>query len=239
MPKKYNDKFIPNSFFRTSDKNSICNPFYMEVSDLCYLHQGIKRKDDILIYSSLSSGFNDSEYDITDYSNDKIGKLLNIKQSEVEKSIDRLANLGLIKISKFSNGARNIKIDKDLRRLNLASPLNGSDKCSTKIYYRMFFYPEITKTMVHIYAYYWKLSRLRGYLGFSGINYNEVSDALGYSVKTISNTLEQMENIGLIKIDKRLNAVILKIDFEHGQADEVSYNKELEYWHSCFCGEIF
>ena len=233
MEKDYKDKFNPIPVYSSQEKRMVCSNNYIEVGRECYHYEGLKKKkNDILVYSAILAGLNNKLSNTFSYTNKYIANRLNINDSEVRRSIRNLKELELIKITYPCENKRNIKVLIDLRYpLNKVGKRN-SKKSVIKVYDRLFYYPMITKPIVHVYSYYLGLTNIPNYIGFSTVSYKKVAEALGYSERQIISIMKDMQNIGLIKIryhkeNKNIKAVKLVVDFSLKQPEEEEYEKAL------------
>lgn len=230
MQKDYKDKFNPKPVYSLQEKRMVCSSNYIEVGRECYRYEGLKKKkNDILVYSAILAGLNNKSSNIFSYTNKHIADRLNINDSEVRRSIKNLKEQELIKVSYPSENKRNIKVLIDLRY-----PLNRVGKRKLKksvikVYDRLFYYPMITKPMIHVYSYYLGLTNIPDYIGFSTVSYKKAAEALGYSERQIISIMKDMQDIGLIKIGHRPNvkAVRLEVDFSLKQPEEEAFEKTL------------
>lgn len=233
MKKNYKDKFNPIPVYSSQEKRMVCSTNYIEVGRECYHYEGLKKKkNDILVYSAILAGLNNKLSNIFSYNNKYIASRLNINDSEVRRSIRNLKELELIKVTYPSKNKRNIKVLIDLRY-----PLNKigkrkSKKSIIKVYDRLFYYPMITKQMVHVYSYYLGLTNIPNYIGFSTVSYKKVAEALGYSERQVISIMNDMQDIGLIKIrhhreNKNIKAVKLEVNFSLKQPEVEDYEKIL------------
>lgn len=218
----YKNGFVPYEYGGTG-----CSDKYIEVGRECYRHSELKRsKADILVYSAILAGMNNPHAYTFSYSSEEIGQRLSRDEREVRRSINNLENMGLISVHRTSN-KRSIQVVQDLRY-----PDGDKGKKSIiKVYDRLFFYPNITLPMIHVYSYYLSLSQMSRYRDGCDVSYKTVAEALGYeSTKAIERCLADMERIGLIQIDKRANSKTVKllVDFSQKQPEEIAYEKEVE-----------
>lgn len=233
MQKSYKDKFNPIPIYSLQEERIVCSSNYIEIGRECYHYEGLnKKKNDILVYSAILAGLNSEMSKVFSYTNKYIADRLNINDSEVRRSIKNLQELELIKVTHPSENKRNIIVLVDLRY-----PLNKigkrkSKKSVIKVYDRIFYYPTITKPMVHVYSYYLGLTNIPNYIGFSTVSYKKVSEALGYSERQIISIMKDMQDIGIIKIryhkdNKNVKAVKLMVDFSLKQPEEEEYEKAI------------
>lgn len=231
MTKKYNDEFSPREEYSFKDKRYSLSDYYIEVGRDCYKYEGLKnKKNDILIYSSILAGLNNTMTETFSYTNTHIANRLNMDNREVRRAVSNLGELELIKVTHPSKNKRNIKVLTDLRY-----PLKGNGKrrrkkSIIKVYDRIFYYPLITKPMVHIYSYYLSLTNMPKYSEFNTVSYRKVAEALAYSEKQVIDIIKDMDSIGLIrkrknKSNQRSKAVMLDVDFSMKQPEEIVYEK--------------
>ena len=123
--------------------------YYIEVGRACYQYEGLKdSKVDILVYSAIVAATNGSQTDTVGYPSSVYADRLGMDVREVRRSIDHLEELGLISVkNKGSN--QQIKVLIDLR-INEET----GRKNIIKVFDRIFYYPLIKPTMVHVYSYY-------------------------------------------------------------------------------------
>ena len=143
----------------------------------------------------------------------------------VRRSIDHLVELGLISIhNKGSN--KQIKVLIDLR-INEET----GRKNIIKVFDRIFYYPLVKPTMVHVYSYYLGLSNMEQYRERCTVDLDTVANTLGMSRATVKRLLEQMSDLGLLEVQEnkyRKNAPYVKllVDFSKEQPEEAEYLAE-------------
>ena len=167
------------------------------------------------------------------YPNSYIANRLAMNDREVRRAVSNLEELKLIKVTHPSGNKRNIKVLKDLRYPPKEARKRKKNKSVIKVYDRIFYYPLITKPMVHVYSYYLALNDIRDYGGHITVSYKKVADSLGYSEKQIINIVKDMKSIGLIlkgirKDKKNVKAVRLEVDFSKKQPEEIEYENQNE-----------
>ena len=114
----------------------------------------------------------------------------------VRRSIDHLEELGLLSVNnKGSN--QQIKVLIDLR-INAET----GKKNTIKVFDRIFYYPLIKPSMVHVYSYYWGLSNMEQYREKCTVDLDTVANTLGMSRATVKRLLEQMSDLGLLQGQK-------------------------------------
>lgn len=231
MTKKYNDEFSPREEYSFKDKRYSLSEYYIEVGRECYKHEGLKnKKNDILVYSAIQAGLNNSMSDVFSYTNTHIANRLNMDNREVRRAVSNLEELKLIKVSHPSGNKRNIKVLTDLRYPLRDNGKRSRKKSVIKVFDRIFYYPLITKSMVHVYSYYLALSNMPEYSEFNTVSYRKVAGALAYSEKQVIDIIKDMDSIGLIrkrvnKANKRSKAIFLEVDFSKKQPEEIVYEK--------------
>lgn len=235
MRKKYNDKFDPNdiNFLPKENRYTLSN-YYIEVSRECYRYEGLKnKKNDILVYSAVVTGLNNNISDVFSYTNADIGKRLAMNDREVRRAVSNLEELELIKVTHPSKNKRNIKVLVDLRYTHNGVGKGKKKGDFFKIYDRLFYYPLITKPMIHVYSHYLALTHVKDYPGFSTVSYRKVAEALGYSEKQIIDIINDMVSIGLFKKISRNNskAISVAVDFSNKQPEESAYEEQYKQWH--------
>lgn len=235
MKKKYNDKFEPHYFDYSPNENKYSlSEYHIEVGRECYKYEGLKnKKNDILVYSAILAGLNNKTSYIFSYPNTFIANRLAMDTREVRRAISNLEELKLIKVTHPSGNKRNIKVIKDLRYPPKEAKKRKKNKSIIKVYDRLFYYPLITKPMVHVYSYYLALNNIKDYGGYITVSYKKVADSLGYSEKHVIEIIKEMKEIGLIfknlhKYKKNIKAVRLEVDFSKKQPEEIDYEKDKE-----------
>lgn len=235
MKKKYNDKFEPHNFEYSPNENKYSlSKYYIEVGRECYKYEGLKnKKNDILVYSTIVTGLNSKTSYMYSYTNSYIANRLAMNDREVRRAISNLEELKLITATHPSGSKKNIKVIKDLRYPPKEAGKRKKNKSIIKVYDRIFYYPLITKSMVHIYSYYLGLNNVERYQGYITVSYKKVAEALGYSEKHVIEIIKEMKEIGLIfknlhKYKKNVKAVRLEVDFSKKQPEEIAYEKDKE-----------
>lgn len=200
--------------------------YYIEVGRACYQYEGLKdSKVDILVYSAIVAATNGSQTDTVGYPSSVYADRLGMDVREVRRSIDHLEELGLISVkNKGSN--QQIKVLIDLR-INEET----GRKNIIKVFDRIFYYPLIKPTMVHVYSYYLGLSNMEQYRERCTVDLDTVANTLGMSRATVKRLLEQMSDLGLLEVQEnkyRKNAphVKLLVDFSKEQPEEAEYLAE-------------
>lgn len=235
MKKKYNDKFEPHNFDYSPNENKYSlSEYYIEVGRECYKYEGLKnKKNDILVYSTILTGLNNKSSYMFSYPNSYIANRLAMNDREVRRAVSNLEELKLIKVTHPSGNKRNIKVLKDLRYPPKEARRRKKDKNFIKVYDRIFYYPLITKPMVHVYSYYLALNNNKDYGGYITVSYKKVADSLGYSEKQLIDIIKAMKDIGLVfknlhKYKKNIKAVRLEVDFSKKQPEEIEYENQNE-----------
>lgn len=227
---KYNDRFEPNKIeYSHKDKKYILSKYYIEVSRECYKYKGLKnKKNDILVYSTIVTGLNNNISDVFSYTNTDIAKRLAMNTREVRRAISNLEELKLIKVTHPSKNKRNIKVLIDLRYTRNGVGKGAQKGNFFKVYDRLFFYPLITKPMVHVYSHYLALTHDKDYPGFSTVSYKKVAETLGYSEKQIIDIIKDMVSIGIFKKISRNNskAIRVEVNFSEKQPEEFQYEED-------------
>lgn len=222
--KHYTDEFVPYTGFHFE-----CSNNYIEVGRACYQHPELKKsKNDILVYSAILATMNNYHTSTCSYTNVDIGRRIAMDESAVRRSIRKLKELGLITTTVKGN-KRSIKILQDLRYQDTTGN-KKSKKSVYKFYDRMFCYPLIDKTMVHIYSYYLSLRGLSKYQEWCNVSTQTVANSLGCSRSVIQKSLEKMEELGVIQMSKGINSKSIKllVDFSKKQPEEIAYEQERE-----------
>lgn len=205
--------------------------YYIEVGRACYQQEGLKdSKVDILVYSAIVAATNGSQTDTVGYPSSMYANRLGMDVRGVRRSIDHLEELGLLSVNnKGSN--QQIKVLIDLR-INAET----GKKNTIKVFDRIFYYPLIKPSMVHVYSYYWGLSNMEQYREKCTVDLDTVANTLGMSRATVKRLLEQMSDLGLLEVQEnkyRKNAphVKLLVDFSKEQPEETEYlaEKKWEY----------
>lgn len=208
----YKNKYIPKLTFQKLDEGSK----FLEVPRACYQSNDFN-KNDILVYSIILSSTNDIRTQYCYYTNQSIAEKLNLSDSTIERSISKLQKLGYIKIISKGN-KREIHPLIDLR-------YNESDNKSViRIYYRIFWYPNIKPLMIHIYSYYLSFSNMDKYKTSCDIALSTIMKSLNISYKSLLNALNEMESLKLIKIIRKdkthIVSIKLLVDFSKVQVEE-------------------
>lgn len=208
----YKNKYIPKLTFQKLDEGSK----FLEVPRACYQSNDFT-KNDILVYSIILSSTNDIRTQYCYYTNQSIAEKLNLSDSTIERSISKLQKLGYIKIISKGN-KREIHPLIDLR-------YNESDNKSViRIYYRIFWYPNIKPLMIHIYSYYLSFSNMDKYKASCDIALSTIMKSLNISYKSLLNALNEMESLKLIKIIRKdkthIVSIKLLVDFSKVQVEE-------------------
>ena len=176
----YKNKYIPKLSVQKLDEGSK----FLEVPRACYQSNDFN-KNDILVYSIILSSTNDIRTQYCYYTNQSIAEKLNLSDSTIERSISKLQKLGYIKIISKGN-KREIHPLIDLR-------YNESDNKSViRIYYRIFWYPNIKPLMIHIYSYYLSFSNMDKYKTSCNIALSTIMKSLNISYKSLLNALNEM-----------------------------------------------
>lgn len=219
MKKTYNDEFEPDLYLNMNPSK-----YFMEIPRVCYQMKEFT-KTDILVYSAIMAGMNSGISDIFSYSNEVIEHRIRIDKRQIRRSISKLEEMGIISVSRKDHNHRDIKLIQDLRIDEVTGKKNV-----IQVYDRIFYYPLITKPMVHVYSYYLSLSRMERYRNGCNATYETVAKSLGYSKKQIISILGSMEAIGLIHIERVGNqkTVKLLVDFSKEQPEEKRFLKERE-----------
>ena len=208
----YKNKYIPKLSVQKLDEGSK----FLEVPRACYQSNDFN-KNDILVYSIILSSTNDVRTTYCYYTNQSIAEKLNLSGNTVNNSISKLQKLGYIKIISKGN-KREIHPLMDLR-------YNESDNKSViRIYYRIFWYPNIKPLMIHIYSYYLSFSHMDKYRTSCDIALSTVMKSLNISYKSLLNALNEMESLKLIKIIRKdkthIVSIKLLVDFSKVQVEE-------------------
>lgn len=208
----YKNKYIPKLTFQKLDEGSK----FLEVPRACYQSNDFN-KNDILVYSIILSSTNDEKTQYCYYTNQSIAEKLNLSDSTIERSISKLQKLGYIKIISKGN-KREIHPLIDLR-------YNESDNKSViRIYYRIFWYPNIKPLMIHIYSYYLSFSNMDKYKASCDIALSTIMKSLNISYKSLLTALNEMESLKLIKIIRKdkthIVSIKLLVDFSKVQVEE-------------------
>ena len=208
----YKNKYIPKLSVQKLDEGSK----FLEVPRACYQSNDFT-KNDILVYSIILSSTNDIRTQYCYYTNQSIAEKLNLSDSTIERSISKLQKLGYIKIISKGN-KREIHPLIDLRYNELDS------KSVIRIYYRIFWYPNIKPLMIHIYSYYLSFSNMDKYKTSCNIALSTVMKNLNISYKSLLNALNEMESLKLIKIIRKdkthIVSIKLLVDFSKVQIEE-------------------
>ena len=208
----YKNKYIPKLSVQKLDEGSK----FLEVPRACYQSNDFN-KNDILVYSIILSSTNDIRTQYCYYTNQSIAEKLNLSDSTIERSISKLQKLGYIKIISKGN-KREIHPLIDLR-------YNESDSKSViRIYYRIFWYPNIKPLMIHIYSYYLSFSNMDKYKTSCDIALSTIMKSLNISYKSLLTALNEMESLKLIKIIRKdkthIVSIKLLVDFSKVQIEE-------------------
>ena len=208
----YKNKYIPKLSVQKLDEGNK----FLEVPRACYQSKDFT-KNDILVYSIILSSTNDVRTTYCYYTNQSIAEKLNLSSNTVNNSISKLQKLGYIKIISKGN-KREIHPLIDLR-------YNESDNKSViRIYYRIFWYPNIKPLMIHIYSYYLSFSNMDKYKTSCDIALSTVMKNLNISYKSLLTALNEMESLKLIKIIRKdkthIVSIKLLVDFSKVQIEE-------------------
>lgn len=208
----YKNKYIPKLSVQKLDEGNK----FLEVPRACYQSNDFN-KNDILVYSIILSSTNDIRTQYCYYTNQSIAEKINLSSNTVNNSISKLQKLGYIKIISKGN-KREIHPLMDLR-------YNESDNKSViRIYYRIFWYPNIKPLMIHIYSYYLSFSHMDKYRTSCDIALSTVMKSLNISYKSLLNALNEMESLKLIKIIRKdkthIVSIKLLVDFSKVQVEE-------------------
>ena len=208
----YKNKYIPKLSVQKLDEGNK----FLEVPRACYQSKDFN-KNDILVYSIILSSTNDIRTQYCYYTNQSIAEKLNLSDSTIERSISKLQKLGYIKIISKGN-KREIHPLIDLR-------YNESDNKSViRIYYRIFWYPNIKPLMIHIYSYYLSFSNMDKYKTSCNIALSTIMKSLNISYKSLLTALNEMESLKLIKIIRKdkthIVSIKLLVDFSKVQIEE-------------------
>ena len=208
----YKNKYIPKLSVQKLDEGNK----FLEVPRACYQSKDFT-KNDILVYSIILSSTNDVRTTYCYYTNQSIAEKLNLSDSTIERSISKLQKLGYIKIISKGN-KREIHPLIDLR-------YNESDNKSViRIYYRIFWYPNIKPLMIHIYSYYLSFSNMDKYKTSCDIALSTIMKSLNISYKSLLTALNEMESLKLIKIIRKdkthIVSIKLLVDFSKVQIEE-------------------
>lgn len=200
----------------------INNPLYMEIDFKLYKFKELD-KNDLLVYGALKTLLGNKKIGIYKNINSKIAQILMMGESTVRKSLEYLAVANLIKIIWIQRGKTAIKLTDAFRRLPYLY--------SIPVYYRMFAYPNITKTMIFVYTYYWGLKNDPSLRKEGKTEHEQVSEVLGISKDRLFKILREMEKIGLVDLVKKRGrlSVLLKIDFEKSKSGECFYNEHVKW----------
>ena len=217
---KYNEVYKPKITLY-NDTSS----FYIEIPRVCYNIKELS-KVDILVYSAILCSNNSERIQNTLYNISNISNRLNMQKSNVIRSIRKLEELGLIQIVE-KNKKKFIIILKDLRY---------DDKTNNKsvilVYNRIFYYPLITKNMIHIYSYYLSNSNMSQFKNGNDTSFSYVSKVLNFSEKRLRENIKKMIDLGLfiLERDKETKAKIIKVavNFKYIQPEEKDYIQYLK-----------
>ena len=208
----YKNKYIPKLSVQKLDEGNK----FLEVPRACYQSKDFN-KNDILVYSIILSSTNDIRTQYCYYTNQSIAEKINLSGNTVNNSISKLQKLGYIKIISKGN-KREIHPLIDLRYNEL------DNKSVIRIYYRIFWYPNIKPLMIHIYSYYLSFSDMDKYKTSCNIALSTVMKSLNISYKSLLNALNEMESLKLIKIIRKdkthIVSIKLLVDFSKVQVEE-------------------
>lgn len=213
MDVSYKNNYSPKLTFQKLDEGDK----FLEIPRACYQSNDFT-KNDILVYSIILSSTNDEKTQYCYYTNQSIAEKINLSINTIKRSISKLQKLKYIKIVIKDNNKREIYPLIDLR-------YNESDNKSTiKIYYRLFWYPNIDITMIHIYSYYLSFSDMDKYKTSCDISLTTVSKSLNITYRALLKNLLEMEKLKLISIIRKKNGNIVSIkllvDFSKVQVEE-------------------
>lgn len=213
MDVSYKNNYSPKLTFQKLDEGDK----FLEIPRACYQSNDFT-KNDILVYSIILSSTNDEKTQYCYYTNQSIAEKINLSINTIKRSISKLQKLNYIKIVIKDNNKREIYPLIDLR-------YNESDNKSTiKIYYRLFWYPNIDITMIHIYSYYLSFSDMDKYKTSCDISLSTVSKSLNITYRALLKNLLEMEKLKLISIIRKKNGNIVSIkllvDFSKVQVEE-------------------
>lgn len=229
----YLKNFKPYTYMGEDGCKTLWESSYIEVGTKCFHYPGLEDDENtILLYSALLSlrndpviTFTDIELDVCYYNVVEMAKLLNMKLGPMGQSLSKLTELHLISVVDCVRyySSVGLIINKDLRYDS------DSKKSVIRAYDRMFSYSEITKEMAMVYSYYLKMSKTLSRQEYETISLRSASEALGYSTERIIHILEDMEQIGLVKIENHSDSesVELAVDFSRLQPEEKSFQQDL------------
>jgi len=242
----YIKNYSPLTWCLSDGTKEIWDSTYLEVARKCFHDPNLKKDENtILVYSAILS-ISDNPRDAKErgelspvsddpmmkamavyfYRISMVATLLKISVDEVEQSIEKLEELGFINIFAHGYESIGIKVNIDLR-------YDGENRKDVfRVYYRIFFYPTITKQMAMLYSYYWHLRETLSFRDYVAVSYKKVSKALGYTPKKIVKLLKDMVDIGLVSIIERPNCryMLQEVDFSQKQPEEILFEEKLTWY---------
>lgn len=231
--KKYDEEYYPLTYTTKDGYERFWQSSYLEVGRECCQYPGLKGDENtILVYSALLTIRENLAYeslillkDMGMYYYDLpfIARLLNMNDLQINGSIRKLKDLGLISVWNCISPSIGIAINVDLRYTS-----NGRKRIF-RVYDRIFSYPQITKKMIMLYSYYLHLNETITIRRYRKVSYRSLALALGYSKKKIIYILNELENMGLITVIREYDPVLVIVDvnFAYIQPEEWRFERSL------------
>lgn len=224
--KKYDEEYYPLTYISKDGYEKMWQSSYLEVGIASCQYPGLRGDENtILVYSALLTIRENPAYEslllsgcmgIYHYDFPFIARLLNMNDLQINGSIRKLKDLGLISVCNCISPSIGITINVDLRYASKGR------KRIFRVYDRIFSYPQITKEMVMLYSYYLHLNETITIRRYREVSYRSLALALGYSEKKIIPLLSELENMGLITVIRKYDPVLVIVDvnFAHSQPEE-------------------